>query len=76
MIKKKGKTDIMRKPLFRNKIKNNIQTKSAHQNIQLQSDFETRLQSSKGNGNPLPQKTRNEMESNFGVDFSRVKNSQ
>jgi hypothetical protein len=36
-------------------------------------DFETLLRSSKGGGRPLPGKTRVEMETSFGADFSGVR---
>ncbi len=39
----------------------------------VSSDFENQLRSSKGGGRPLPGKTRVEMESSFGTDFSGVR---
>lgn len=36
-------------------------------------DIESRLQSSKGSGSPLPSQTRQHMESSFGADFSGVR---
>lgn len=36
-------------------------------------NFESHLQSSKGGGSPLPDGTKNEMESSFGADFSKVR---
>lgn len=39
----------------------------------LDSGFESRLNSTKGSGNPLPDNTRNFMENRFGADFSSVK---
>jgi hypothetical protein len=37
------------------------------------SSIESHLNSSKGNGSSLPESTRNNMESAFGVDFSNVR---
>lgn len=37
------------------------------------SNFESKLQSSRGGGSPLPSNTRSEMESGFGADFSKVR---
>lgn len=41
--------------------------------VQAQHDLESRLNSSQGGGNPLPDEVRGFMESRFGTDFSQVR---
>ncbi|WP_281233225.1 eCIS core domain-containing protein [Flavobacterium gelatinilyticum] len=51
-----------------------VQKKAQNQNTEIQNnDLEGKLDSSKGGGNGLDKKTKNEMESGFGTDFSNVK---
>lgn len=55
--------EVMRKPIFESGDDPRIQNKS----------IENQLSSSKGKGKPLTKDVRHNMESAFGVDFSRVK---
>ncbi|MEZ5039263.1 MAG: DUF4157 domain-containing protein [Saprospiraceae bacterium] len=51
-----------------------IQQKASNAVIpQASSDLESRLQSTKGGGSPLPENTRSQMEGAFGTDFSSVR---
>lgn len=51
-----------------------LQAKSSSiPNLQASSDLESRLSSTKGGGNALPEATRGSMESAFGADFSGVR---
>ena len=45
---------------------------SALQQMQSNKDFESKLAKTKGKGKKLDQKTKKEMESGFGADFSQV----
>ncbi|HSI75140.1 MAG TPA: DUF4157 domain-containing protein [Lunatimonas sp.] len=60
-------------PFFSARRGNAVQPKSDIPNIQASSDLESRLNSSRGGGSPLPEKTRTSMESAFGSDFSGVR---
>ncbi len=50
-----------------------LQKKPASSSQYTSTNIENSLNSSKGSGSPLPQNTRGQMESSFGVDFSGVK---
>jgi hypothetical protein len=52
--------------------KENIQRK-ANGESEASASIESRLSASKGGGNPLPNETRNQMESAMGADFSGVR---
>ncbi|MDO8952866.1 MAG: DUF4157 domain-containing protein, partial [Draconibacterium sp.] len=49
-----------------------VQTKT-DENPNVSSSLESKLNSSKGSGSPLPEDTRSEMESGFGTDFGNVR---
>ncbi len=50
-----------------------LQAKGAVPGLQASADLESRLNATKGSGNPLPDETRSSMESAFGTDFSDVR---
>jgi hypothetical protein len=49
-----------------------LQTKADGETESASSALESQLQSSKGQGSPLPEQTKSSMESGFGADFSGV----
>ncbi len=50
-----------------------VQAKESGPLVAPGNDIEARLQSTKGNGQPMDNRTRQEMESGFGVDFSGIR---
>ncbi|WP_264522933.1 DUF4157 domain-containing protein [Flavobacterium sp. N502536] len=77
LIQKKKEEDIQAKE------EEEIQAKEEEQELQLSAaadanpsdttNLESTLNSSKGGGSPLPGKVKNEMETGFGTDFSKVR---
>lgn len=68
--------DIHRKPFFESDGEQNanVQKKEKEESGAAESrNIESQLQASKGQGSPMDDKTRGEMESGFGKDFSGVK---
>lgn len=68
--------ELMRKPVFAGNggpPENPIQAKFSTPYIQLSPDLETNLQSSKRKGSPIPENTRQKLESGFATNFENVR---
>ncbi|HLO85347.1 MAG TPA: DUF4157 domain-containing protein [Nostocaceae cyanobacterium] len=72
-VQKESEEQVQTKPLAQRVTPVIRLTAARNGRIQVQSNLESRLNSSKGGGNPLPNQVRSFMEPRFGADFSQVR---
>jgi hypothetical protein len=72
-VQKESEEQIQTKPLAEGITPVVQRAAVGNENVQANSNLESRLNSSKGGGNPLPNQVQSFMEPRFGADFSQVR---
>ncbi|GAA4278490.1 eCIS core domain-containing protein [Aquimarina mytili] len=73
---KKDEESVMQKSIFESNeepLKGKVQTKSYVPNVQFNSELESNIRNTKGNGARLPKEVRTDMEHGFGENFKNIR---